>query len=68
MDLRETQERLRDEREDRRFCHRKADSLQVTLGGFTRSARSLASVDHRLRTRDEGSGEDAGAGQRKTTR
>ena len=30
MNLRETQERLRDEREDRRSCHR-ADSLEVRL-------------------------------------
>ena len=29
--LRETQERLRDEWEDRRFCHRRAESLQVRL-------------------------------------
>ena len=29
VDLRETQERLRDEWEDRRSCHRRAGSLEV---------------------------------------
>ena len=31
VDLRETRERLRDEREDWRSCHRRADSLEVRL-------------------------------------
>ena len=31
VDLRETRERLRDEWEDRRSCHRRADFLEVRL-------------------------------------
>ena len=31
VDLREMQDRLRDEWEDRRSCHRRADSLEVRL-------------------------------------
>ena len=31
VDLRETQERLRDEREDRRSCLKRADSFEVRL-------------------------------------
>ena len=31
VDLRKTQERLRDEWEDKRSCHRRADSLEVRL-------------------------------------
>ena len=31
VDLRETQERLRDEWEDRRSCHKRADSFEVRL-------------------------------------
>ena len=46
VDLRETRERLRDEWEDRRSCHRRADRL---LGGLTgegtRRARTLANVE-----------------------
>ena len=31
VDLRETQECLRDEWEDRRYCHKRADSFEVRL-------------------------------------
>ena len=43
VDLREMQERLRDEWEDRRSCHRRADSLEVRQA--TRRARTLANVE-----------------------
>ena len=49
VDLRETQERLQNEWEDWRPCHRRADFLEVTPGGGTRRARTLANVEHRLR-------------------
>ena len=44
VDLRETQERLRDEWEDRRFCHRRADSLEINLEE-ARAACTLAYVN-----------------------
>lgn len=51
-DLRETQERLRDEREDRRSCHRRADSLEVRLqearAEYARAQTSNADFEQRL--------------------
>ena len=43
VDLRETQERLRDEWEDRRSCLKRADSFEVRLE--ERHARTLANVE-----------------------
>ena len=45
VDLCETQECLRDEREDRRSCHRRADSSGGQIGGGTRRARTFANVE-----------------------
>ena len=49
VDLRKAQGRHREERKDRRFCHSKADSLQVRLEDSHAEARSLANVEHQLR-------------------